>query len=95
MTVGERVCLLRFNAGLGPAALAKAAGVSRTGLYRIEHGQTARPRARVLAAIAAALGVTAAELLGLGDVARFDSEAEAAAFLRIFGPSGLMPPGSH
>lgn len=63
-TTGERIRYLRTNLGLSRSDLAKASGLSETGLKKIELGLTDNPRARNLAKIADALSVTVPDLTG-------------------------------
>jgi transcriptional regulator with XRE-family HTH domain len=67
-TVGRRVRLLRVAADLSQGALAKAAGLSRTTLSRIELDQH-RPHRTTLAALALALAVDLAILADSGAAA--------------------------
>ena len=61
-TLGQRVRRLRNTAGLSQDALARAAGIGRVTLVRLEKGgQT--PRFKTLEAIARALGVGVSDLL--------------------------------
>ncbi|MGW0188117.1 helix-turn-helix domain-containing protein [Streptomyces sp. NPDC003362] len=58
---GSRARALRLNAGIGLEDLAAAAGISPNTLRSAESGRR-RPRARVVAALACALGVTTDDL---------------------------------
>jgi transcriptional regulator with XRE-family HTH domain len=62
-TTGERIRQAREQAVWGQAELARAAGLSPAGLWQIEHGQR-QPRPATIRKIAAALGVSPADLLG-------------------------------
>ena len=62
LTLGQRVRRLRNSAGLSQDALARAAGVGRVTLVRLEKGEQT-PRFKTLAAIARALGVGVLDLL--------------------------------
>lgn len=64
--IGARVRRYRQDAGLSLTELAARAGVSKSHLSAIENGTGTRPGARVLHALATALGVTLADLLGRG-----------------------------
>jgi transcriptional regulator with XRE-family HTH domain len=77
MTVGERVKRLRLAKGWGPVRLADEAHVSRNTVHELETMSRVRPRAATVHLLAMALGATAAELLGLDDVASFGDEASA------------------
>ena len=61
-TLGERIRQFRESAGLTQDALARAAGIGRVILLRLEKGEQT-PRFKTLKAIAQALGVDAPELL--------------------------------
>ncbi len=69
-TVGERIRSLRKEKDIGAIELAMKAGLSRNMIWQVETGRS-NPSLESLARIAAALGVTAAELLeeGSDDVA--------------------------
>lgn len=84
MTVGERVLCYRLHRGLGPTELAELAGVSRSALYLCEMDK-GKPRAKTLARLATALGVTMGELLGLDHAARFATPVDALSYLRSIG----------
>lgn len=64
--VGTRVKRFRTEAGLSLSALADKAGVSKGYLHSIENGteEHRRPSAKTLHAVAQALGLTIADLLG-------------------------------
>lgn len=62
--IGARVRRYRQDRGLSLTELANQAGVSKSHLSVIENGTGSRPGARVLYALATALGVTLADLLG-------------------------------
>lgn len=66
--IGARVRRYRHDGGLSLTELASKAGVSKSHLSVIENGTGTRPGARVLYALAAALGVTLADLLGRGSL---------------------------
>ena len=59
---GQRIRRLRNAAGLSQYALARAAGIGRVTLVRLEKGEQT-PRYKTLGAIARALGVDVSELL--------------------------------
>ena len=61
-TLGQRVRRLRNTAGLSQNALARAAGIGRVTLVRLEKGEQT-PRFKTLEAIARALGVGVSDLL--------------------------------
>ena len=61
-TLGQRVRRLRNSAGLSQDALARAAGIGRVTLVRLEKGEHT-PRYRTLSAVAKVLGVDVSELL--------------------------------
>jgi WD40 repeat protein/transcriptional regulator with XRE-family HTH domain len=66
--LGQRLAILRLNAGLTQEQLARAAGVSVETIGDIERGTALKPRAQTLRRIADALGLAEpawAELLGL------------------------------
>jgi transcriptional regulator with XRE-family HTH domain len=56
---------IREHQGISQRALAKAAGITQAALFRLESGET-DPRLSTLRAIAEALGVTVAEIIGEG-----------------------------
>lgn len=59
---GERLALLRAKAGLSRVQLARAAGLDRSTVYRLEAGRS-DPCMLTVASLAEALGTTIAELL--------------------------------
>ena len=61
-TLGRRIRRLRNSAGLSQDALARAAGIGRVTVARLEKGEQT-PRFRTLNAIAKGLGVRVSELL--------------------------------
>ena len=61
-TVGGRVRRFRQSSGLTQEALAKAAGIGRVTLVRLENGEQS-PKFKTLKAVADALGVTTQDLL--------------------------------
>ena len=61
-TLGQRIRRLRRSAGLSQDALARAAGIGRVTLVRLEKGEQT-PRYKTLGAIAKALGVGVSKLL--------------------------------
>ncbi len=61
-TLGERIRQFRESAGLTQEALARAAGIGRVTLVRLENGEQT-PRFKTLNAIAEALGIRVPELL--------------------------------
>lgn len=63
MTLGARVRQLRGKRGLKQIELAAKVGIRPHTLWRIEAGQVANPRTRVLQGLARELGVTVDFLL--------------------------------
>ncbi|MCL6594246.1 MAG: helix-turn-helix domain-containing protein [Alicyclobacillus sp.] len=63
MQIGERIATARRKAGWSQAQLAQRAGVSASSIAMYETGRR-QPDARIVAKLAAALGVPAAELTG-------------------------------
>ena len=61
-TLGQRIRRLRNDAGLSQDALARAAGIGRVTLLRLEKGDQS-PRFKTLDAIASALDISVSELL--------------------------------
>ena len=61
-TLGERIRQYRESAGFTQEALARAAGIGRVTLVRLENGEQT-PRVKTLAAISQALGKQVQELL--------------------------------
>ena len=61
-TLGQRIRRLRKSAGLSQDALARAAGIGRVTLVRLEKGEQT-PRFKTLAAIATTLEVDVSDLL--------------------------------
>ena len=61
-TLGQRVRRLRNTAGLSQNALARAAGIGRVTLVRLEKGDQT-PRYKTLSTVARVLGVDVSELL--------------------------------
>ena len=61
-TLGQRVRRLRNSAGLSQDALARAAGIGRVTLVRLEKGEQT-PRYKTLEAVARALGVGVLDLV--------------------------------
>ena len=62
LTLGQRVRRLRNSAGLSQDALARAAGIGRVTLVRLEKGEQT-PRFKTLEAVARALGVGVLDLV--------------------------------
>jgi transcriptional regulator with XRE-family HTH domain len=82
-TIGRRVREEREKAGLSLAQLAATAGLTKAYLVRLEN-QGGNPSVEVVAQIAEALGLTAADLLG-GPVIRFvGDKSEVSPSLRAF-----------
>ncbi|MCL6637851.1 MAG: helix-turn-helix domain-containing protein [Alicyclobacillus sp.] len=63
MPIGERIAAARRKAGWSQAQLAQRAGISASSIAMYETGRR-QPDARIVAKLAAALGVPAAELAG-------------------------------
>ena len=61
--LGSRIRALRLARGLTPMHVARAAGVTREWLSRLERGRVPHPHAGTLARVAAALGLTLPDLL--------------------------------
>ena len=61
-TLADYVRQKRGEKRLTQGELAEAAGISTEHVNRIENGRTTKPQAATLVSLAAALGVTAAEL---------------------------------
>lgn len=72
LSLGDRVRALREASGLTQSVVAARAGYQREDLSRLETGsRTANPTLRRVLGLAAALGVTASELLeGVGPQGR-------------------------
>ena len=66
-TLGERIRSLRESAGFTQEALARAAGIGRVTLVRLENGEQS-PRHKTLSAVAHALSASVHELLVAPDV---------------------------
>lgn len=64
-TLGERIKRERDNRGISIRQLAQAADMGEAHVYRIETGSIADPGASVVAKLAAALGTTPNDLLGV------------------------------
>jgi len=64
MALKERLKSLRIAKGISVAALAVASGVSAPYIWQIESGTKKNPTGDVLQKLAAALGVTVADLIG-------------------------------
>lgn len=79
-SLGERLAAAREKAGLSYGDLARATGVSRTYLWQLEAERSRRPSADILSRVAAALGLTLAEVLG-DDLACLGGAAEACAIV--------------
>ena len=63
MTIGQRLNALREERGLTQRQLARAAGVSQTGISLIEKGDRPNPQLKTMEMIAAALNLPVAALL--------------------------------
>jgi transcriptional regulator with XRE-family HTH domain len=78
MSLAERIRDMRYAKGWGPDELARRAEISRTALYQIETGRTARPRAATLRRIAKALEVPLEDpILGPDQAPASDSQPPA------------------
>ena len=66
-TLGERIRSLRESAGFTQEALARAAGIGRVTLVRLENGEQS-PRHKTLSAVAHALNASVHDLLVAPDV---------------------------
>jgi transcriptional regulator with XRE-family HTH domain len=67
--IGNKLKAARLRARLTQAQLAAAAGLDQSAVSQIERGIITEPRTATLKALAAALGVSAADLdPGLGEV---------------------------
>jgi transcriptional regulator with XRE-family HTH domain len=75
-TVGQRIAHYRKDAALTFSQLAKATGLSKSYLSELESGRGSaqKPSAETLYAIARALGVTMADLLGKPVLVQHDEE---------------------
>lgn len=62
--LGERIRRFRIEKGLSQAELSRAASISAPYLSELESGLARRPSGQILLALAGALGVTIADLLG-------------------------------
>ena len=93
LTLGQRVRRLRNFAGLSQDALARAAGIGRVTLVRLEKGEQT-PRYKTLSAVARVLGVDVSELLVDLEVLRQQVVREGRAGCRApwrgFGLGGLL-----
>ena len=88
MTMGEKIRTLRKKKDLTLDRLAEAAGASKSYIWELENKNPPRPSGEKVAAIAAALGVTADFLLdSRGEVAEENAVDEA--FFREYSE---MPP---
>jgi XRE family transcriptional regulator of biofilm formation len=61
--LGTRLSQLRELRGLSVTAMADQAGLAKSALTKLEHGETENPGLRTLSALCRVLGVTIAELL--------------------------------
>lgn len=64
VNLGDRLRALRKVRGITQQQLAGAAGLSISALARLEHGEDPNPRLATLQALAKALGVKVADLIG-------------------------------
>lgn len=68
LDLGERIKILRLEAGLSLPDLADKAGISKSVLFQLETSDSPNPSLETLQKIAKALGVTLAALLDKGGV---------------------------
>jgi transcriptional regulator with XRE-family HTH domain len=87
--LGDRVRKYRTDRGLTLTALAAQAGLSKSFVSSIENGETPRPSAKTLYAIAEVLGVTMSDLLGRRLLT--DSEPERPDSLQAFAHEHKIP----
>lgn len=64
MTIGERIRLLRENAGESLSQAAAHIGTSKPYLWDMERGNTANPTLRMLRGLSAHYGVSVAKIIG-------------------------------
>jgi transcriptional regulator with XRE-family HTH domain len=67
MTLGERIVLHRRRKGLTQEELAKAVGVNKMTIWRVENQDIKDLKGQVIARLARTLGVSADYLLGLAE----------------------------
>lgn len=82
-STGEKIRGLRKKHNFTLAGLAEMSGSSKSYIWELENKNPPRPSGEKLAAIAAALGVTADYLLGTGE-STDQSDAEDIAFYREY-----------
>jgi transcriptional regulator with XRE-family HTH domain len=68
LDLGERIKILRLEAGLSLPALAEAANISKSVLFQLETSEAPNPSLETLQKVAKALGVTLANLLDRGGI---------------------------
>ena len=93
MNTGETLRRHRIRAGLSQQQLAERAGVSLRGLRDIERGRVRVPRARSITALAAGLGLSAAERHALLAATR-DQDGECLVRFGVLGPLTVWREGS-
>ena len=62
--IGQRIVVLRTEAGLSLSKLAEKAGISKSLLHRIENREDSNPELETLRKVSRALGITVGHLLG-------------------------------
>lgn len=96
-TLGQRIRRLRISAGLSQDVLARASGIGRVKLARLEKGEQS-PRYKTLGAIAKALGVGDSELLAEWEILQQQVSVEVQDFAgkaQWIAPSGTLTVKSH
>ena len=89
MTIGENVRAERKRLGLTQEALARRAGMSKSGVQMIEHGERTDLPYSSLKKLSAALGLTIGELVGEGQAALPLAEAPEAGRSREEAPDAI------
>jgi transcriptional regulator with XRE-family HTH domain len=75
MTLGERILILRRRQDMTQQQLAKAAGLNKNTISRLEQGDLKDLGGRLVAQVARALGTSTDYLLGLTEESGVESEA--------------------
>lgn len=83
-TLGEIIRELRNQKGLSLSELARQAGISKSHLYQIERGRSAKASGESLLGIAFALGTSIAYLLGAHSVSKKKEDIKISESLREF-----------
>jgi len=78
MTLGERILILRRRRGMSQGTLAKAAGLNRNTIARLEQGDLQDLGGQSLVKLAKALECSADVLLGMVEIDEKDAEMLAA-----------------